>query len=288
MSNTDFYTDSQSIGDKGARPREERWREEAAFFDAEAERAGNVSLRLDPLAVQRYTSPRLKRRFNKEFRFRIMGSLEGKRVLDVGCGDGLNSVMLATMGARVTGVDISAKTIELARRRAEENGVADRIDFICSPIETADLPARSFDIVWGDSVLHHVLDELESTLDHLEGVLKPDGLFVFAEPVNLFEPLRRLRYLVPVKTNGTSGERPLVHREVDLVARHTDTFHLRCFSLFGRLDRFILVDHNYERSPALRRTIVNAISVLDYLLLSLPGVSRLAGTCVMYGSPPAK
>lgn len=280
---TIFYEDSSDTGNS-PRPREDRWKEEAAFFDAEAQRAENRSLQLDPMAVQRYQSPRLKRRFNKEFRFRIMGSLEGKRVLDVGCGDGLNSAMLAVMGAEITGVDISPKSIELAQRRADENGVADKIKFICSPIETAELPEQYFDIIWGDSVLHHVLDELDVVLQRLHKCLKHDGMFVFAEPMNLFEPLRRLRRLVPVKTNGTSGERPLVADEVDRVARYTDKFNLRCFSLFGRMNRFILINHNYERSPAFRRMIVNAISWLDYFLLSLPVVWRLGGTCVMYGS----
>ena len=266
-------------------PLHSRWKEEAAFFDKMATDKAGQSLLLDSMAIQRYSSPELKRRFNKEYRFRVMGSLKKKRVLDVGCGDGLNSVLLALMGAHVTGVDISPKSIEMAQRRAAENGVSDRTRFICSPIETANLPEQYFDIIWGDSVLHHLLHDLDNIMHHLHRSAKPDGQFLFAEPINLCEPLRQLRRLVPVKFNGTSGERPLVGSEIALVQRYSSAFTLRCFSFLGRLDRFILVNHNYERSPPIRRFLVNCINSLDYFVLSIPGIRRLAGVCVMHARP---
>src|SRR5260221_10746513 len=89
------------------RRQEERWEEEAAFFDRQAARVAEPTLPIDPLAFARYTRRSLRRRFNKEFRFRILGSLAGKRLLDVGCGDGLNVAMFAKMGADVTGIDVS-------------------------------------------------------------------------------------------------------------------------------------------------------------------------------------
>jgi len=61
---------------------EARWEQEAAFFDRQAARVEDVALPIDPLAFQRYTQPVLRRRFNKEFRFRIIGDLEGKRLLE--------------------------------------------------------------------------------------------------------------------------------------------------------------------------------------------------------------
>jgi 2-polyprenyl-3-methyl-5-hydroxy-6-metoxy-1,4-benzoquinol methylase len=268
------------------RSRERRWSEEAAFFNAEAERSGASGLAVDPLALARYSRPSPRRRFNKEFRFRIMGPLAGKRILDVGCGSGLNAVQFAKLGATVTGIDLSSGELEIARRSAELNGVSDRAGFICSPIEIADVPDDSFDIVWVDAVLHHVLDELELVLKRLVRWVKPGGLLVFAEPVNLCEPLRRLRKMIPaVAANGTPGERPLVPAELELVLRHLDGPRLRHYMLFGRLDRFILTNHKYERSPWPRRVLSNSIALLDYALLSIPGIRRLAGACVVYGRP---
>ena len=54
-------------------------------------------------------------RFNKEFRFLLLGDLLGKTLLDVGCGDSLNVALLAKMGAEVTGLDVSLGAVALAR-----------------------------------------------------------------------------------------------------------------------------------------------------------------------------
>lgn len=277
------------VGKPEPKSREQRWAEETAFFDAEAEQRGASALTLDPLALARYSRAAPRRRFNKEFRFRVMGPLAGKRILDVGCGSGLNAVQFAKLGAQVTGIDLSPGELDIARRTAEVNGVSDRAEFICSPIEIADVPDNSFDIIWVDAVLHHVLDELELVLRRLVRWVRPEGLLVFAEPVNLFEPLRRLRKMIPVGvTHGTPGERPLVQAELELLLRYLDDPRLRHYMLFGRLDRFILTRNKYERSSWPRRALSNSVALLDYALLSMPGVRNLAGACVVYGRPRKK
>ena len=265
--------------------RERRWSEEAAFFDRAARRIEENHLPIDPLALQRYARPVLRKRFNKEYRFKVLGPLEGKTLLDVGCGDGQNSVMLARMGARVTGIDVSPGAIEVARRRAEVNGVADRVRFLCSPVEEAALPDREFDIVWGEGILHHVLDDLERVLGRLARWTKPDGMLIFSEPINLSPALRRIRRSIPIRTDATPGERPMLGAELDLVRRHVSGLVMRPYSVLGRLDRLILVRFNYERSPVVRRAIVNAIAIFDWLITSLPGCARLASTCVLHGRP---
>jgi len=267
------------------RTRERRWSEEAAFFDRAARRIEEAHLPIDPLALQRYARPVLRKRFNKEYRFRILGSLEGKTLLDVGCGDGQNSVMLARMGARVTGIDVSPGAIEVARRRAEVNGVADRVRFLCAPVEEAALPDGEFDIVWGEGILHHVLDDLDRVLSRLARCARPEGVLIFSEPINLSPALRSLRRRIPIRTEATPGERPMVGAELDLVRRYVPDLVMRPYSVLGRLDRFILVRFNYERSSVVRRGIVNAMAIFDWLVTSLPGFDRLASTCVLHGRP---
>ncbi len=269
-----------------ADPRRERWDQEAAFFDEAARQIGEATLPVDPLALRRYSGRRLRRRFSKELRFRLLGRLPGKHLLDVGCGDGLNAILFAKMGARVTGIDVSPGALALARRRAEVNGVAERTAFVCAPLEAAELPGGAFDVIWGDGILHHVLPDLEAVISRLARWVKPDGAILFSEPINLCPPLRRLRRMIPVRTEATPGERPLVRSELELVKRFFPDLRLRRHSLFGRLDRFLLVRFNYERSPAPRRALVNALALLDFVLLSLPVIEDMAGTCVMYGHPP--
>lgn len=273
------------IGSGPVKTREDRWKEEAGFFDQAARRTDTAALAIDPMAFRRYTRPVLRRRFSKEYRFRMMGHLEGKRVLDVGCGDGLNAVLFARMGARVTGIDISPGALEVAQRRAEVNGVAGRVTFIGSPIERADFAPGSFDVIWGDGILHHVLDELPLVMDRLVRWAHAGSLVIFSEPVNLSGWLRRVRQWIPVKTEATPGERPMLPAELALVRRYLPDLKIRHYSLLGRFERFILLNFNYERSPFLRREIVNGLDAVDWAVLSLPLVQRLAGTCVMYGHP---
>jgi hypothetical protein len=91
--------------------------------------------------------------------------------------------------------------------------------------------------------------------------------------------------MVPVSTDATPGERPLLRSELDLVRRYVPDLRIRYYSLFGRLDRFVLRRYNYERSPLGRRAIAGGLYALDWGLLSVPFLTSLAATCVMYGHP---
>lgn len=269
-------------------PREERWRQEAAFFDREASAAMAAVGPVDPRVLHRYGRQR-RRRFDKEFRFRLLGDLHGRRVLDVGCGEGTNAITLAMLGARVTGIDISPKAIELAERRAEVNGVASRCTFVCSPLETADLGAGTFDIIWCDAVLHHLIPELEMVMVRLTTWAAPGALMVFGEPINFSSLVRRVRALIPVRTDATPDERPLERAEIALLRRYVPDLKLRHFNLWARLNRFVLPDYNYEESSRPKRAIANVNAVIDYALLSIGPLQRFAGYAVMYGNaPPAR
>jgi 2-polyprenyl-3-methyl-5-hydroxy-6-metoxy-1,4-benzoquinol methylase len=259
-----------------------RWEKEADFFDAVAHRRLQEVQPIDPLALARYGATRPRRRFNLEYRFRLLGNLQGREILDAGCGDGTNSILLASLGARVSGVDISAASIDLATRKALTNGLEGSTRFICSPLETADLPSNSFDVVWGDAILHHVIPDLDSLLAHLVNWAKPGGLVLLAEPVNLSQSLRWLRLKLPIKTEATPDERPLEAKELLLIRKRLPGLQVRHFSLLSRLNRFILVNHNYERSPWPRRALSNALAMVDYGLLSLPGIRNLGATAVIF------
>jgi len=263
-----------------------RWDSEAQFFDRVAEQQARQTQPIDPLALQRYSSRFLRRRFREEFRLRVAQDLRDKHVLDVGCGDGNNSVLLAKLGAHVTGIDISPKSIALAEKRAAISGVSDAVRFLCSPLETAEIQPHSFDLIWGDSILHHLIDNLEEVFSRLTFWAKPGALIVLSEPVNFNNALRRFRLALPVKTDATPDERPLEPAELAIVRRFLPGMRIRFFSLFGRLNRFLLVRFNYERSPAVRRAAVSMLAVIDFALLSLPVIRNLGGYAVIYGRTP--
>jgi SAM-dependent methyltransferase len=81
----------------------------------------------------------------------------GTRVLDVGCGVGRWSRLLAARGADVLGVDLSPTMIAQAQRRAAAEGVAGRCRFQVQDLSKLDVGER-FDLVLGVTVLQHILD----------------------------------------------------------------------------------------------------------------------------------
>ena len=85
----------------------------------------------------------------------------GKHVLEVGCGIGTDTINFARAGARVTAVDLSEVSLNIARQRAEVMGVADRITFYHGSVETLCefLPPRDrYDLIYSFGVLHHTPD----------------------------------------------------------------------------------------------------------------------------------
>src|ERR1700737_1676093 len=189
--------------------------EEGEFLDRWAEENGKHPEPVDAAVLERYRTP--GNVYSKEYCFRLLGDLRDKTILDVGCGEGEDGMILAKLGARVTGLDVSPAAIELARQRAQVNGVSERTRFVCAPLDAADLAEKSFDVIWIDQVLHHVLDNLEGTLQGLLKAAKPGALIVCSEPVNLNKTLRKIRFLAPVHPATTPGERPL--EKADLAVR---------------------------------------------------------------------
>ena len=235
--------------------------QEAEFFDRWAEKSQKTLATIDPEVVERYRHSR--KIFPKEFCINLLGDLRGKRILDVGCGEGEDAVLLAKLGATVTGLDLSPGAIGVARQRAALNGVAGQVSFICAPLTSARLPPGSFDVVWIDNLLHHVLDELDVVLRTLLASAKPGATLLCIEPVNLNRTLRKIRFLVPVHTEVTPGERPLEKRHLQVIENLVSGLGRRHFLFLGRLMRFIIPGYRYERAPWARRRLADAVSFLD-------------------------
>jgi SAM-dependent methyltransferase len=81
----------------------------------------------------------------------------GKRVLEIGCGLGTDTINFARAGASVTAVDLSGRSLDLARQRAEVFGLTDRITFVEGNAEHLSecVPAQPYDLVYSFGVIHH-------------------------------------------------------------------------------------------------------------------------------------
>lgn len=105
--------------------------------------------------------------------------VEGKTVLDAGCGTGIFSIIFANHGsARVTGIDISRGSLETARGLAEKFGL-DNARFLQQDMLELPFPDSEFDIVWAWGTVHHTTDPFRA-IDQLIRVLKPGGSLLLA------------------------------------------------------------------------------------------------------------
>ncbi|MGH6893582.1 MAG: methyltransferase domain-containing protein [Dongiaceae bacterium] len=102
--------------------------------------------------------------------------LDGKRVLDIGCGIGGLDQTLVSLGAvHVTAVDVAAPLIALARRRIAAAGQADRITFdVVQPEAALPYPDSRFDVVFTKDAWLHVIEK-PALLREVHRVLKPGG-----------------------------------------------------------------------------------------------------------------
>jgi len=100
----------------------------------------------------------------------------GKEVLEIGCGIGTDTINFARHGANVTVLELSPKSLELARRRAEVFGLADKIVFYNGNAEemTSFLPPKRYDLIYSFGVIHHSPSP-EKIIEQLHHFIKPGG-----------------------------------------------------------------------------------------------------------------
>jgi protein-L-isoaspartate O-methyltransferase len=116
---------------------------------------------------------------------------EGGTAADVGCGQGLVSVLLAKAfpKSRFWGFDPHGPSLERARARAKAEGVADRVAF--ERVDGAKLPALRFDLATTFDVLHDSADP-QAIVRSVKGALAPDGTYLAFEPNLSPEPDRNI------------------------------------------------------------------------------------------------
>jgi ubiquinone/menaquinone biosynthesis C-methylase UbiE len=120
-------------------------------------------------------------------------------VLDIGCGTGFLSLLLAAQGHRATGVDVASAMLARAREKAAAQGLA--ISFIEADVETLDLAAASYDLI----VERHVIWTLphpETALDTWRRLLRPGGRLILIEahwdPTELQEEYNQIHDRLPL------------------------------------------------------------------------------------------
>lgn len=96
------------------------------------------------------------------------------KVLDVGCGAGLLTNFLSTKGHQVSGIDISQKSLDIAKKKDKTRSV----EYVCASAYALPFENESFDVVTAMDVLEHVEDP-QKLIAESSRVLKKGGLFFF-------------------------------------------------------------------------------------------------------------
>lgn len=117
-----------------------------------------------------------------------VGDIRGLSGIDVGCGTGVLTRVLASQGARMVGVDLSRRMIEIANAERRDSMVTYHV----GPFESVSrtLPQHAFDFAVANMSFNCILD-LEAVMTGIAGVLKPRGWIVFTVAHPFFWQLHR-------------------------------------------------------------------------------------------------
>ena len=192
--------------------------------------------------------------------------LQGKRVLDLGCGDGNLTLALVNAGARVIAIDLSPGMVDVARRRVEWFAPGGEAEFIAAPAEELPIPDGTVDLIVGRFILHHLA--IPQAGRECARVLSPDAQMLFIENSGRNPLLRfardKLAGRFGIARYGTADERPLTAVDMKALERVFPDAHLEypVFDFLKIFDRQVL---RYRW-----KAVSTVLSGLDKLLWRLP------------------
>ena len=252
---------------------------ERNHYDEAAEKVlqeASCNHKIDVSEFERYRLTKNPAHFAKEKMFSLVNQVEGKKVLEVGCGHGEASVRLAYVGKDVTAYDVSPKTIEVARLVTETNGM--KVNFRVGDFtQDVTLGEGEFDIVWFEMVLHHMIPELDDVMSKTYRALKPGGLFICWEPLDYarwirkFDPVvRMLGARMPKPGDYSPEEHPLRPSELEVIRRYFPNLQKKYYNLL----RAYRLTNNLK--------VLKLISQVEHCLLMIPGMNKLVHGAVMW------
>lgn len=155
--------------------------------------------------------------------FQKYASEKVNSILDLGCGTGLHDAEFAIHQYQITGVDFSQEMINKANHLAQEKGLAQSLNFICSDIRNLELN-KSYDAV---TALFHVMSyqtsnkDVNATFETVKKHLHPEGLFIFdfwyGPAVLTTKPELRIKRMEDSNIHVTRIAEPVIHYNENVV-----------------------------------------------------------------------
>ena len=112
-----------------------------------------------------------------DFTYQLLGNIKGKKLLEIGCGSGAQTIEFIKRGALVTAIDISEESVITTKDFLKQNKLKALVK--TADAERMGFPDESFDIVYINCVLMHA--DQDKTITESLRVLKKGGLLVFKE-----------------------------------------------------------------------------------------------------------
>ncbi|MBA3064905.1 class I SAM-dependent methyltransferase [bacterium] len=200
------------------------------------------------------------------------GAIEkGKNILEIGCGTGIFTVGAAETGANVTAVDISPELLNIAKTYH----VGSNIKYLTEDAENMSFADGEFDVVMGNSVLHHL--NLSLALPEIHRVLKKGGCALFSEP-NMLNPQIMLQKKFPPlkKIMGDSQD-------------ETAFFKWSLAGIFREYGFRSVAAAPYDfLHPAIPEFMISAMKRLAELAERIPVLREISGSLFIYAEKPLK
>lgn len=107
-------------------------------------------------------------------RFAEFSRWKGKRVLEIGCGIGTDTISFARAGAKITAVELSSKSLKIAKVQAKVFGLQDKIKFYQGDAEhlTDFVPKATYDLIYSFGVIHHT-PHPQKVIEQIRNYVRP-------------------------------------------------------------------------------------------------------------------
>ncbi len=189
-------------------------------------------------------------------------SYKGKKVLEIGCGIGLDSLQFARAGADLTAIDLTPNAIKLAKRNLELHNY--KASFINANAESLDFPDNHYDVVYSHGVLHHT-PEPQKAFNEVFRVLKPGGEAI----IMIYKKNSWMHLLAKIKGVHVEHE----EKEAPVIFYYNCQKARQLFSKFGRVkllvERFPCETPKYTgiKSLLFNRVLVPFCNILPRTLI---------------------
>jgi len=259
-------------------PMEQRKKEEIEYYDKRAEKWLKKDFKKSEESdFERFKPPDLS---SYQFCYqRLRERSQNKKVLDYGCGNGVHTVFLAKSGAKVIGIDLSEKSLEIAKKMAKKEGVEKEVEFLKMDCEKMNFPDNFFDLIFDGGTFSSL--DLKKIFPGLVRVLKPEGVLIGIETLghNPLTNLKREINKIRKKRTKWAVSHILKIKDLKMAKNYFNKTEVYFFHLISWLAIPFL---NFRAG----KIFLNFLEAIDKILLKIPFFKKYAFKVVFIFSKP--